>query len=127
MASTKRNTRDSDNQRQGKYRPVQWINVALSDDDKTWLEDNITNVDKFANWLSDVVSTGHRVSVKWDDRNNCCVGSIVIPVGDKDHILTGRGSTAFTAVFAALYRHFVILEQDWTSQSQEQAGGGLFD
>jgi len=109
-----------------KYPTVEWVNVSLSSEDRTALEDLYANHQAILTWLADVVQMGFKVSVKYDDKNNSFVASIIDASATKNRILTGRGAEAVAALLSALYRFFVILESD-LSNASEEGSNDLFD
>jgi hypothetical protein len=97
------------------FKPAQFVNVALTDDDKQRIKLSLWDVDKFDVACENVLRAGYKISVKFDDRNDCFACWLVAPDAsmNKGCILAGRGSTAGKAIKQAMFIHFVLLEQNW--------------
>lgn len=95
-----------------------FINVPLSSDDKSRLEDMLAQRSFPIDQILDLVQQGYKVSLSHDSKNS----SFICSITDSDEnspaykcILTGRGSSALNAWYAVCYRHMVLLKGDWTS------------
>jgi len=94
-----------------------FVNYDLSEDDKksfkAWAHENIDNLLDF---IEKVVEAGYGVSVKWDVRGQCYASFLTCNRENdpnKGWILSGRGSTAFSAIMGALFRHLVLFDGIW--------------
>jgi len=83
---------------------------------KAWVMDN----EDLLSVLSDFVAAGIKCSVRHDDYGDCiaCWLTWHDQGGDKrDHILTGRGRSAFTALGEVLYKLVVLYRGEFPKTS----------
>lgn len=65
--------------------------------------------------LSSMLSTGTKITVKWDERNKCYV-AFAFAQDDSDnagYILTGRGGGVSRALRQLAFKDRVLLDGDW--------------
>lgn len=101
---------------------VLFINYDLDDNTraqyKAWRE---KNYEKLADFLDNAIDAGYQVSLKKDEYN-ACIGAFLIAKTTKTEndgfILTGRGSTAVTALFGVFFRHLVLFQQQWPTHNK---------
>jgi len=96
---------------------VQFINYELPEEErrrfKAWAHENAGEI---LTLLEKLLDDGYGFSCKWDDYGNCAAAFIQCrseTSPNKGWLLTGRGSTAFSAIAGALYRHYVLFEGVW--------------
>lgn len=121
MTSEVKNRKDRKAPAGKEFKPAQFINYSLTETDKT----------QFAAWLRQlegnewdivdkVVDGGYSITVK-NDTFNDCVGCFLSTPDEKSEnygfILTGRGRSGRMALFGALFRHLVLFEQDWPTDT----------
>jgi hypothetical protein len=96
---------------------VQFVNYELNEDErkrfKAWAHENAADMLSMFDRLLD---DGYGFSCKWDERSECVAAFVQCRQENspnKGWLLTGRGSTAFSAIAGALYRHYVLFEGVW--------------
>lgn len=99
----------------------EFINYSLTKDDKARFKAWISSAD-FAPWdlLDKLTESGYSISTKYDDYGDCYaayIGCVSKDNPNSGYILTGRASGSAMAVFSVLYRHLVIFEQDWPTDT----------
>jgi hypothetical protein len=93
----------------------EFVNVELSEVEKTRLKDMYIDFEELDIVLGDLLVQGYKVTVKRDDRNNCYV-AFCFPPSDSEnagYILTGRGGVVSRALRQLAFKHAVMLEGDW--------------
>jgi hypothetical protein len=104
-----------------KFNDAKFINWSLSVEDKASCKAWLNDFGELDDALQSLVSADYKVTMSYSDFNHCYTASIV-PTGEKNvnkgYILTGKGSTTLKAVKQALYIHFMIFNQDWSSYSK---------
>jgi hypothetical protein len=105
---------------------TQWINVSLSDHDAEQLaSEEVTDEQVFADVLALVVQ-GFEVRIKQRDGNESYI-AMLFPVS-ANHPFDGLALSAYAptpnvALRALLYKHFRILQEDWSSYLHRSGGG----
>lgn len=96
---------------------VQFINYDLSIEQKAGFK---AWAHKFADnalqYIEDMNDAGYGISCKWDTRAECYSAFATCNKPDdpnKGWILSGRGSTVFSALMGVFYRHSVLFEGVW--------------
>jgi len=109
-------------------RDVQFVNYELPDEErrrfKAWLHENAGEIYTF---LDKLIDDGYGFSCKWDEYGDCAAAFIQCKKDgnpNKGWLLTGRGSTALSAIGGVLYRHYVLFEGVWPI---EQNRRGVLD
>lgn len=99
-----------------RFNDVRFVNYELSADEraacKAW-QTGPGDVDSAALRFCE---QGYRFSVKWDDYSHsfACFAQAVLPTsGNAGLMLTGRGSSPFKAVKQAMFKHFMIFDEEW--------------
>lgn len=104
---------------------LNWINVNLSNEDEIWLSDNW---DSSTSLLADFIAESDDyggLSVK-EDKNGG--GKLAILYGGETpetfagYALTGRGTTAYDALYALAYKHLIKLGRKWPTQGTAAKG-----
>lgn len=100
---------------------VKFVNYDLTEDEKKsfkkWAHENAA---EFTGLLDKLIDDYYHLSVKWDTYNQCVSAFIICKNSKSENdgwILTGRGSTVFSAVMGALYRHYVLFESQWPTEA----------
>jgi phage-related protein len=109
------------------YPSTVWVTVHLSNDDRERLEDMYSNQGALMEWLFGAIQDGLKFSCRYDDKNHTYIASLTRATATENLILTGRGSDGFAATLSCLYRHYVLLECDWTSWGADNAKTSMFD
>lgn len=105
-------------QRKERFNDVEFVQFELSEEQKQLLKAQPLDALVLDDLAVKLVEADYRVSLKWDDRNEChaCYIQRVGLEGDNvGAILTGRGSSPLKALRQALFKHFVALEEQWGS------------
>ena len=80
---------------------------------KEWL---LIEAEHFSQWCDKVLDDGYNFSVKYDSYGSCfaCFAQPWDEESDNaGWILTGRGSTASSAIMSVFYRHYVVFDGVW--------------
>ncbi len=103
---------------------ISYVNITLDKDQigayKKWRETTLdiwSEVDRYT-------ENGYRVSVSYDTMNKCIQASIVTndPKNDNaGYIMTGRGSTAATAIAQAIYKDTYVAQGNWKAFANSKA------
>jgi len=110
--ATKRENRPEDGNK------PQFINYSLNKQEKAELKKLVEAGDFARYWerIEVLVREKYNVSIKFDAYNDC-ISAFITPQDPKSPnagcILTGRANDAYSALFAALYRHFDIFQGVW--------------
>lgn len=94
-----------------------FVNYDMSDAErramKGWIYENRENL---GTTLDQLLDSGFSISVKPDPTHNC-VTAFLIPIGEDNPysgwLLSGRASTAISAIMGVAYRHLVLFEGTW--------------
>lgn len=97
----------------------QFINVSLSKADKVRLSALDSSEEFPVHRVLDLASEGYKFSIKEDTKGGGYLASLTD--GREDSrcfkcILTGRGSTPFNSWVSLAYRHYTMLERDWSTE-----------
>lgn len=95
-------------------------------DCKAW----VVSADDILSTLDKLIDDGYKISVKFDDYNECYGCFMQLSTGEgtnHGYILTSRGSTAAKALKQLFYKHYQALDGDWTSAAERQGRGVLDD
>ncbi len=104
------------------YTEFSFINVSLSRAEKVKLS-ALDIAEEFPlRLILELASEGYKFSIKEDAKGGGFVAALTDGREDSishKHILTGRGSTALNSWAALAYRHYTILEEDWSAETQK--------
>lgn len=117
----------SDKSKPKKPTDVQFVNYDLTVEDKKrfkeWAHEN-AGMPMFE-MLDQIVEAGFNVSCKYSLYEGCHV-CFIIATPEKEAlagwILPGRGSTAFSAMAGAIFRHFILFEGTWPIREDVRRG-----
>ena len=126
MTSEVRNANRKPKTAKPAFTQAQFINHYFTDDDKS----------KFKAWATSVAASlwelidkltddGYSLTVKFDsytDAYACFIQTRDEKSSNYGYILTGRSRSGSMAIFAALYRHYVLFEADWPSETVRKGG-----
>jgi len=106
----------------GKSLPqAQFINHNFTPDDKAkfkeWAASSMAQLGDIIDRLTD---DGYRITLKPDDYTGAyaCFLQAISPDSDNaGFILTGRSHSSSMALLAAVYRHYVLFEGDWPTDT----------
>jgi len=92
-----------------------WVNIHLPDDAKarffSWAEAN-----KLDDLMLKVVADNYRISLYWDEYNECHAASLTCWNKHTDqygYSLSMRGSDPLTALWRVLYTHYDFCKENW--------------
>lgn len=105
---------------QPRFNDVQFVNWALSTEDKTACKDWELSLSDFDDAYGSLIESGYKITASYDGFRACYTASIVPTKDAKEnqgYILTGKGSTPLKAVKQALYIHYRIMGESWASYS----------
>lgn len=94
-----------------------FVNYELSAEERSMMKGWIyENRESLGGILDRLLDSGFSVSIKPDAAHNC-VTAFLIPVGETNPyngwLLSGRASTAISAIMGVAYRHLVLFEGTW--------------
>lgn len=77
----------------------------------------------------ELAESGYRITVKFDDYSEAYAAFISAPQKGVNAglILTGRGSSCFKALKQALFKHYTIMDGDWTGFAVRKQGVEIDD
>ncbi len=101
--------------RKGAARDSEFVDLELTKDQKAAVREMYDNLDAVDAALQALFSDGTKVTLRWDDRNNCFAAFAFAAEGTQNEglILTGRGGGVTRALRQLVYKHTVILDGDW--------------
>jgi hypothetical protein len=70
--------------------------------------------------LISLTSAGYKITVKQDTYNSCVACFVMPPEDDADKrglVLTGRGSTALSALIEACFKHWHCFDTNWPARA----------
>lgn len=95
-----------------------FIRCELSDTHKNNLINLISSGELEPSQCYEVVAKGIKFSLTADDKNKCFIATFSNNIpnsNNKGCSLSARGKTAAIAMCALLYKHFILLSEDWLS------------
>jgi len=98
-----------------------FINLELVQEEKTALTSFSSSMDELDSYWERMLSDGYKLTVKYDSYTSC-YAAFAFPDDSSSHsgyILTGRGGHPSRAVRQLLFKHFVILEEDWLGAASD--------
>lgn len=125
-SEVKNRTAKPKNRKQEEFKRSEFINYDLTKDDKARLKQWLASP-SFDPWdaIDKLIEAGYTVSVK-PDKYHDCVAAYIQPVDEDNpnfgYILSGRAGSASMAVAGALFRHLVVFEQDWPTDTVRRGG-----
>jgi hypothetical protein len=110
------------------FKPAQFVNINLTPEQKALVKQSEWSIESLDNSLNDLLGSGYKVTLRYDERNDCFACWLIAPdYGDnKGWILPGRGSTPHKALKQACYIHYAVLEKIWGAD-QGQKGEVMDD
>lgn len=102
----------------GNGRDIQFVNYDLTTEDKArfkeWAHENAGM--PIFEMMMHAIEAGFNLSCKWSDFEGCHTAFLIATDKNKElkgWLLSGRGSTPFSAIAGVLFRHFVLFEENW--------------
>jgi len=97
------------------FKPASFVNITIDASTKSLIKSAPFDVERLDSGLLNLLRDGYKVTLRFDERNDCYACWIVAPDNspNKGAILSGRGSTPAKAAKQALYIHYVMLEGIW--------------
>ncbi len=117
MTSEVRNKRAKKDAPKSGFKPAEFLNHNFTDADKAGFRKWAMEYGpRLAELVDRTLENGYSISIKHDNYNDC--ESAFLQTRDADDqnegfILTGRSRSGSMALLAALYRHYVLFEQQW--------------
>lgn len=127
MSSEVRNKSKGKSER---FNDVRFVQYELSAEEKKQCKSWCTSFEEIDTLLLRLMEGGYRASEKWDDYGKCFAA--FIQTFDTKHphfgcILTGRGSTPLKALKQALFKHYVVFDEEWGSWLEARGGVEIDD
>lgn len=129
MTSEIKNRKSKQVRAENGYKRSEFINYDLTKDDKARFKAWVSG-STFDPWdlIDKLIEGGYSLSIKPDSYHDCCAAYIQ-PTSEGNpnsgYILSGRAGCGSMAVLGALFRHLVIFEQEWPTDTVRR--GGLDD
>lgn len=105
------------------FKPANFININLTKEQVAIVKATPWDIDKFDVSCEGLMHDGFKLTVRYDQRNDC-YSAWLVPSDDHKfagNILSGRGSTPMKAIKQLMYIHFNALERNWDiEQNQSQ-------
>lgn len=97
------------------FKPAEFVNVQLDQAQRDSIKANVWTIDSLDNALNDLLADGYKITLRYDERNDCFAAWLIAPTKSENsgYILSGRGSTPHKALKQAAYIHYAVLEKMW--------------
>lgn len=97
------------------FKPNQFVNINIEEGVRQVIKAASFDIDKFDESLNALFMDGYKLSLRYDEKNDCFAAWLIgAPGGENEgYTLAGRGSTPSKAVKQVLYIHIVMLEKVW--------------
>lgn len=115
--------------KQAEFKRSEFINYDLTQDDKARFKEWIGSK-SFQPWdiIDKLLDSGYTLSVKPDSYHDC-YAAYIQPISEDNpnfgYIVSGRSGSSTMAIFGALFRHLVLWQCEWPSDTVRR--GGLDD
>jgi len=100
---------------------IQWINRQLTEEEKEIHDSAKLSPDKTFKGLLSVGLQGYNFSLKWDAYSSCYQATL-IPYNTANtnygYGLSARAADPHRAISLLLYKHYEVLQEDWTSAAK---------
>lgn len=96
---------------------TEFVDIPLPDGAWDDVMRSMGKFDEVQAWLQDIVASGHRVSFSYNSQNDSTICSLTGREGcgaNEGKTLTSYADGWYTALQVALYKHYVLAEQDWS-------------
>lgn len=130
MASKSRPKTNRPTFSKGKTSDVTFVNYSVTKEDKEFLKSQAWLLDDFDSAVIKVVEAGYKVSMQYDDKQECYACFIISRDSESEnsgYILTGRGSAPSKAVKQAIYIGFHVLEGVFSNINELMQNDALDD
>jgi hypothetical protein len=106
------------------FKPNQFVNVTITAIEQAAIKAANFDLPTMDESLNALFSDGYKLSLRYDERNDCFCAWLIGAVGSANVglTLTGRGSTVSKSIKQLLYIHHVMLEKDWLEGGDIQRG-----
>lgn len=124
VAAAKRQPRVEDNKWVG------FVDVELTPADKALCAQLSSDWDAVWADIEGLVEEGYKLSLSYDDAHTTWNASVTcrqVGSANKGYTLSGRGGTLARAVSAVWFKHFHVLEGDWSNRSVSGSGQMALD
>lgn len=99
------------------YPQTQWVACELTKAQKDKLKAQKPDTDALFKALEGLISQGYRFTTSWDMRADC-VGCYLTAPKERDSepakCLSARAPDLFSAVMVLCFKHFTLLNEDWS-------------
>lgn len=129
MTSELKNRKSKPVRKENGFKRSEFINYDLTKDDKArfkaWISGN-----GFDPWdiIDKLIESGYTLAIKPDSYHDC-YAAYIQPVSEDNpntgYILSGRAGSGSMAALGALFRHLVVFECEWPTDTVRR--GGLDD
>lgn len=112
-----RNTGSSKNSGDNRNLP-DFVSCELSDEQKKHVKAHLPAMDQALDSVDRFVRDGYKLSIRFEDRSMAYAVWLTGPEKDSTNsglVLSARGPSLVAALGVLLYKHFEVLQEDWTS------------
>jgi len=109
------------------FPPTQWVVCELPTPVKDRLKKEKVNEPAVFKSLDNLVESGYKFSLSRDERADCVGCYLTAPRNDGStsvRCLSARAPTVAAAIMVLLYKHYEMLQEDWSGSLKEN---GLID
>lgn len=117
MTSEVKNRPNGKRPAKSEFQPSKFLNHTFTETDKqgfkTWAQEN---GNEMSSMLDKLLDDGYSLSVKFDSFSSAFAAFIQTSDASNEnvgYILSGRSRSASMAIYAVLYRHYVLFEGVW--------------
>lgn len=124
---SKKPTADRKKQR---FNDVVFVQRELSKEEQAACKKQEASLGAMDDSVLSLADRGYRISLKWDEYSSSYGAWMqqTKPTGENAGMcLTGRGSTPFKAVKQLLFKHFILLEENWQGFKEPARGVEIDD
>ncbi len=102
------------------FAPAKFVNITLSKEQLSAVKAESWDMSMTDNVLNKLLSDGYKVTMRYDDRNDCFACWLIPSAGSENagYILAGRGSTPSKAIKQLAFLHFKVFDEVWGSEDQ---------
>jgi len=115
---------------QSEYVAAEFIQRELTPEEQAACKGWDFSLEDFAGALQQFNEDRYKVTLRWDEFNECYGCWLLPDRTDKDNaglILTGRGSSPFKAFKQAFYKHHILFEGVWPKDIDRRGGKEIDD
>lgn len=100
------------------YPATQWVSCDLSPEEKDDLRKRDISVDAILSSLAAVIAEGFKISISFDSRSDAVGAYLTAPrdtYPNSTVCLSARAPSLEAALSVLLYKHYEVLQEDWST------------